>query len=167
MVKSIAVFGIKGMFGSIIAEKLVKHSFRLLLINEEIEECSSLLHHFPEADIQLLACPEESGWEADIVILDLTADGQLQLISPIREFVTQKIVIRVSEMKNEELQDQLLTIKSTLPYSKLIDLKLDKNAAGQFMYVISGEDRESLNESDSILSQIGFLKAPIDVLTTI
>lgn len=166
MVKSIAVFGITGTFGSIIAEKLIKHSFRLLLITDEKEESSSLLHDFPDADIQLVDCPAESGWEADIVVLDASVNDQLQLISAIREFVTQKIVIWLSDKNRTDLEEEILNIRSKLPYSKLIELKLFKNEAGQFSYSISGEDRDSLRESDSILSRIGFLKAPIDVLIT-
>lgn len=166
MVKSIAVFGITGTFGSIIAENLIKHSFRLLLITDEKEECSSLLHDFPDAEIQLVDCPAESGWEADIVVLDASVNDQLQLISSIREFVTQKIVIWVSDMNRTDLQEGILNIKSRLPYSKLIELKLFKNESGQFRYSILGEDKDALHESDSILSQIGFLKAPIDLLIT-
>lgn len=166
MVKSIAVFGITGTFGSIIAENLIKHSFRLLLITDEKEKCSSLLHDFPDAEIQLVDCPAESGWEADIVVLDASVNDQLQLISSIREFVTQKIVIWVSDMNRTDLQEGILNIKSRLPYSKLIELKLFKNESGQFRYSILGEDKDALNESDSILSQIGFLKAPIDLLIT-
>jgi hypothetical protein len=45
-------------------------------------------------------------------------------------------------------------------------LKLFKNESGQFRYLILGEDKDALRESDSILSQIGFLKAPIDLLIT-
>lgn len=166
MVKSIAVFGLRGGFGPIIAERLLKQSFRLLLITEEKDEYSSLLNNFPEADIQLLDCPAESGWEADIIVLDVRLENQLQLISSIREFVTQKIVIRVNDINRTDLQDEILDIKSMLPYSRLIDLNLIKNEEGQFMYSISGDDKDTLSESDAILSRLGFLKAPIDVLTT-
>lgn len=166
MVKSIAVFGISEGFGPIIAERLLKQSFRLLLISEEKEEYSSLLNSFPEADIQLLDCPAESGWEADIIVLDVSAKDQCRLISSIREFVTQKIVICVNDMNRTDLQDEAVNIKSMLPYSKLINLNLFKSEGDQLMYSISGDDRDTLYESDVLLSQLGFLKAPIDVLTT-
>ncbi|WP_276361431.1 hypothetical protein [Daejeonella sp. H1SJ63] len=166
MVKSIAVFGVSRKYGSVIAEKLAAHSFRLLLVTEENDNCSSLLLRFPEADIQILNCPAQSGWEADIIVLDVPAEDQLELIDSIRGFVTQKIVLNITELNTDDALSYSADIKSLLPYSKVINLSFIESKEGQLMFSISGRHRDALDETEALLKQVGFAHAPVDLLAT-
>jgi hypothetical protein len=63
MVKSIAVFGVNRTYGSVLAEKLAAHPFRILALSDEIDHCPSLLLDYPDADIQdsELSCSNRLG----------------------------------------------------------------------------------------------------------
>jgi hypothetical protein len=56
---------------------------------------------YPDADIQVLNCPAQTGWEADIIVINVSAKNQLKLVGSIREFVTKKIVLNISEIGGE------------------------------------------------------------------
>ncbi|HQS51982.1 MAG TPA: hypothetical protein PLN99_08800, partial [Daejeonella sp.] len=91
MVKSIAVFGVNRTYGSVLAKKLAAHPFRILVLSEEFDDCPSLFLDYPDADIQILNCSAQTGWEADIIVMHVSAKNQLKLVNSIREFVTKKV----------------------------------------------------------------------------
>lgn len=166
MTKSIAVFGVNRIYGSAIAKKLAEHSFRLLLLTEDKEECSFLISDFPNADIQILNCPAQSGWEADIIVLDVAAEDKPELTDSIRSFVTQKIVFNISEPEESSYSYDETDIKFLLPYSRIVNLGFIKNKEEELMFFISGKDKEALDEAKILLKQIGFIHAPVDLLVT-
>jgi hypothetical protein len=77
MVKSIAIFGVNRTNGRVLAEKLAAHPFRILVLSEEIDAIPSLFSDYPDADIQVLNCPAQTGWEADIIVMNVFAENQL------------------------------------------------------------------------------------------
>lgn len=166
MTKSIAVFGVSRIYGSAIAKKLAEHSFRILLLTEDQEECSFLLSDYPDADIQILSCPAQSGWEADIIVLDVSEEDQQELIESIRSFVTQKIVLNISDLRESALLTAQTNVEALLPYSRIINLSFLENKEGDLMFSIAGKDREALDETEAILEQIGFSHAPVDLIVT-
>lgn len=166
MTKSIAVFGVSRIYGSTIAKKLAEHSFRLLLLTEDQEDCPLLLSDYPDADIQILSCPEQSGWEADIIVLDVSEENQQELIESIRSFVTQKIVLNISDLRESTPLIAQTNVEALLPYSRIVNLSFIENKKGDLMFSISGKDREALDETEAILKQIGFSQAPVDSIVT-
>ena len=163
MVKSIAVFGVNRTYGSVLAKKLAAHPFRILVLTEEIDACPSLFLDYPDADIQILNCPAQTGWEADIIVINVSAGNQLKLINSIREFVTKKIVLIISELRGEASLNDEIDLESLLPYSRLIKLSFIESIAGQLLYSISGRDKDAIEEIDVILKQAGFADVPFEL----
>lgn len=163
MVKSIAVFGVNRIYGSVLAQKLAAQQFRILVLSEEINHCPSLFFDYPDADIQVLDCSAQTGWEADIIILHVSVENQLKLVSSIREFVTKKIVINITELKGEGSLSDDIDLESLLPYSRLINLSFFETNGGKMLFSISGRDQDALHETKSILQQAGFLNTPFEL----
>lgn len=163
MVKSIAVFGVNRTYGSVLAEKLAAHPFRILALSDEIDHFPSLLLDYPDADIQILNCPAQTGWEADIIVINVSAEDHLKLVNSIREFVTKKIVLNISEFRKEGSLNDEIDLESLLPYSRLINLSFIESNVGQLLFSISGRDRDALEETETILKQSGFANVPYEL----
>jgi len=163
MVKSIAVFGVNRTYGSVLAKKLAAHSFRILVLSEEMDGYPSLFLDYPDADIQILNCSVQTGWEADIIVMHVSAENQLKLVNSIREFVTKKIVLNISEFRKEDSMNDDIDIESLLPYSRLINLSFIESNLGQLLFSISGRDRDALEETEAILKQAGFANVPYEL----
>lgn len=161
MVKSIAVFGVNRTYGSVLAKKLAAHSYRILVLSDEIDDCPSLFLDYPDADIQTLNCSAQTGWEADIIVMHVSAENQLKLVNSIREFVTKKIVINITELSGDgSLSNE---IESLLPYSRLINLSFIESNGGQKGFSISGRDQDAIDETEALLKQAGFVPAPFEL----
>lgn len=163
MVKSIAVFGVNRTHGSVLAQKLAAHPFRILVLSEEFDDCPSMFLDYPDADIQVLNCPAQTGWEADIIVINVSAESQLKLVNSIREFVTKKIVLNISEFRKEGSLNDEIDLESLLPYSRLINLSFIEGVEGQLLFSISGRDRDALEETEAILKQAGFENVPYEL----
>ncbi len=163
MINSIAVFGVNRTYGSVLAKKLAAHPFRILVLSDEIGDCPSLFLDYPDADIQVLNCPAQTGWEADIIVINVSAENQLKLFNSIREFVTKKIVLNISEFRKEDSMNDEIDIESLLPYSRLINLSFIESKVGQLLFSISGRDRDALEETEAILKQAGFANVPYEL----
>lgn len=163
MVKSIAIFGINRTYSSVLAEKLAAHPFRILVLSEEFDDCPSLFLDCPDADIQVLNCPAQTGWEADIIVIYVSAENQLKLVNSIREFVTKKIVLNISELRREGSLNDEIDLESLLPYSRLINLSFIENVEGQLLFSISGRDQDALEETKAILKQAGIANVPYEL----
>ena len=163
MIKNIAVFGVNRTYGSVLSEKLAVQPFRILVLSDEIDDCPSLFLNYPDADIQVLNCPAQTGWEADIIVINVSAENQLKLLNSIREFVTKKIVLNISEFRREGSLNGEVDLESLLPYSRLINLSFLENVEGQLLFSISGRDRDALDETKALLKQAGFAHVPYEL----
>lgn len=157
MVKSIAIFGVNKAYGSVLADKLLAHQFRILVLSEEIDDYPSLFLNHPDADIQILNCPAQTSWEADIIVMNVLAENQLKLVNSICDFVTQKIVLNMSELRGEGSLNDEIDLESLLPYSRLINLRFIESNKGHMLFSISGRDCDALDESEALLKEAGFI----------
>lgn len=163
MIKSIAVFGINRTYGSVLAVKLAAQPFRILVLSEEFDDCPSLFLDCPDADIQVLNCPAQTGWEADIIVINVSAKNQLKLVGSIREFVTKKIVLNISEIGGEGILNDQIGLESVLPYSRLINLSFIESKEGEMLISSYGSDQDALDETKELLKQAGFVNASFEL----
>jgi hypothetical protein len=112
---------------------------------------------------KILNCPAQTGWEADIIVINVSAEDHLKLVNSIREFVTKKIVLNISEFRKEGSLNDEIDLESLLPYSRLINLSFIESNVGQLLFSISGRDRDALEETETILKQSGFANVPYEL----
>ena len=114
----IAIIGACSKNGRAAIEKLATGNLRLLLADENKEALLQLKHALDaqgnKAEVELMECMKEAGWEADIVVLALDWQVEKEIFTMIKPFITGKTVISFSKNNN-----------CLLPYSKVIAVRED------------------------------------------
>ncbi len=175
--KTIAIIGATGNMGSAIAKKLANSSNRILLFGKDAEKLNSLLQQIKKTgsngDIEIIGCPADACWEADIIILAVPFSAEAEIAKKIQEVATGKIVISIANPLNNTL-DGLLTqpgisaaeeLQKLLPHSKVIKAfnttfaaafvqpEIDGKIVDAF---IAGNDPEALETVSDLVRASGF-----------
>lgn len=157
MRKCIAILGAETEKAADLAERLAAQPCRLLLMSPDTRGLTSPEGRSdgvqPVADVVGMICPVDSSWEADIIFIAAGADRERELIASIRDFVIQKIVVSVSDDKEDPNPPAVL--QQMLPYSKVLKLVLPLSGRAGHCFV-SGSDTEALDEAESLLNDTGF-----------
>ena len=173
----IAIIGAGGNMGSSIAKSIAGGNYRLLLFDRNPKQLDSLheeiLEDHPEADVELMNCPHESSWEADIIILAVPHEAEKGLAEKIRNVATQKIVISIVNPVDEDF-NQLITdpgssaaeeLQQWLPNSKVVKAFNTTFAADFEQPVIDGKkvdafiagvDEKAIQSVIDLVETVGF-----------
>jgi hypothetical protein len=148
-----------------------------LLAGKDQSKLSNLLtkikESVPNADVEILDCSKEASWEADIIIPAVPFKSQVEVAAKIKDVVTGKIVISISNPLNETY-DGLVTDPSTsaaeelaklLPYSKVVkafntvfgaDFDAPQIDGKTFDTFIAGDDDEAVLSVTELVKDAGF-----------
>lgn len=131
--QTIAIIGVGSDMGSAIATKLAAGNYRLLLFDTSLEPLKSLAKEIrtehKEADLDIMDCPHDSCWEADIIILAVPVQEQKPIADKIRPVATQKIVVSLSDSSYRASPDYMYTyvaagikkLQEWLPHSNIVE----------------------------------------------
>lgn len=175
--QTIAIIGAGGNMGSAIVKSIAGGNYRLLLFDREPEQSGSIhekiLQDHPEAELELMDCPHESSWEADIIILAVPHGVEKELAEKIRDVATQKIVVSIANPIDENF-NKLTTDPNTsaaeelqrwLPNSRVVKAFNTTFAADfdqpvidgkQVDAFIAGDDEEALQTVTELVETAGF-----------
>lgn len=125
MKKTIAIIGADAETGVAIADKFSEGNYRLLLVQNEINNKSQIAKYIRQknlhAEVEIVDCAKEGCWEADIIILALPYHKLKKVIEKINEVVTQKIVVIISDEKESSFSfNKTQELQQLLPYSKIV-----------------------------------------------
>jgi NADPH-dependent F420 reductase len=163
--------------GSAISKSLAKGNYRLLLKANQEDALQKLVHEIreknPGADVEAMLCPTEASWEADIIILAVPFDAEIEIAEKIRDVSNQKIVISIANPLNKTF-DGLVTSPDTsaaemlqrqLPHAKVIkafnttfaaDFSTPVIDGKQVDAFIAGNDEDALATVEELVSTAGF-----------
>jgi hypothetical protein len=116
---TIAILGACSENGKTACHKLAAGN-RLLLQDEKKEALQKLKNELEAkypGNIEVMECFQETGWEADAIVLAIQTDKDREAFTLMKPYVTGKTVIIFSSKEKE-----LVEIKQLLPYSKLISI---------------------------------------------
>lgn len=176
MTKTIAIIGASGRIGGNIARSLATQPYRLLLMGRNESNlkklCDELSTINPKIDVAISACPVESSWEADIVILALPYLVESEVAAAIREVSSQKIVVSLSNPINDACNGQLTLagtsaaeqLQELLPQAKVIKafntLSIEDFEKAKDGFIISsyiaGNDDGAVTEIMNLVKNAGF-----------
>jgi ketopantoate reductase len=135
--RTIAILGACSKNGETAGKKLAA-SNRLLLVDEDKEKLSKLKTDIEtiadNVEVEIMECFQDTGWEADAIVLAIQSTKDKEIFTLMRPFVTGKTVIVFS---SGEKETELL--KSLLPYSRVIS--------------INEADCECVNKMQTILNE--------------
>lgn len=114
--QTIAVIGASDRMGAAISKKLATGNNRLLLFASEIEKVKALANDITtgteSAEVEVLECPTDASWEADVIVLAVPVDSEKEIAEKIREVANQKLVITI--------HNPVAALQKLLPHSKLV-----------------------------------------------
>lgn len=147
--QTIAVVGDKNKYCKKILQYLVCEGYPILYIlceeDEMVTSIQQIKSNYQNADIEILKCPKEACWEADIVmILNQNQIDSKGFIHKILDFTTQKILVAIVNDNDvwQKEEDFRLKLQSHLPYTHIVSVFLEGNENEKIK--IQGEDKESL-----------------------
>lgn len=189
--QTIAIIGATGNMGSALAKSLSRGNFRLLLKSGKEEALHNLVNDIkksnPSADVEASACPKESSWEADIIILAVPHAAEAEIAERIKEVANQKVVISIANPLNETY-DGLTTapdssaaeeLQKLLPHSKVVkafnttfaaDFSQPKIGGNQVDAFVAGNDDDAVVTVTELVQTAGFnpiVAGPLSVSGTL
>jgi len=163
--------------GSAISKSLSKGNYRLLLKSGDTDKLKKLSSEIkathPSADLELMTCPTEASWEADIIILAVPFEAEKEITERIRDVANQKIVVSIANPLNQSF-DGLVTrpgtsaaeeLQKLLPNSKVVkafnttfaaDFSTPVIDGKQVDAFIGGNDKEAVETVKGLVSTAGF-----------
>jgi len=175
--QTIAIIGATGSMGSAISKSLSKGNYRLLLKSGDTDKLKKLSSEIkathPSADLELMTCPTEASWEADIIILAVPFEAEKEITERIRDVANQKIVVSIANPLNQSF-DGLVTrpgtsaaeeLQKLLPNSKVVkafnttfaaDFSTPVIDGKQVDAFIGGNDKEAVETVKELVSTAGF-----------
>ena len=175
--QTIAIIGATGSMGSAISKSLSKGNYRLLLKSGDTDKLKKLSSEIkathPSADLELMTCPTEASWEADIIILAVPVEAEKEITERIRDVANQKIVVSIANPLNQSF-DGLVTrpgtsaaeeLQKLLPNSKVVkafnttfaaDFSTPVIDGKQVDAFIGGNDKEAVETVKELVSTAGF-----------
>ena len=177
MKATVAIIGATGKMGRGLAHRLALADYRVLLIGHNEEHLQQLQVEIQmrslKADTEILSCETEGSWEADIVIPAVAYCHQQKVAERIRDVVTGKIVVNLTNPFNstcdgvwtesgtsaaEELQQMLPHSRVVKAYNTVLAAdfytdKIDQQIPDCFL---AGNDDESLDRVSQLVRDTGF-----------
>jgi 8-hydroxy-5-deazaflavin:NADPH oxidoreductase len=176
--KTIAIIGAAGNMGSAIARNLSRSSSnRLLLMGSDVQKLENLQSDIvasnPNAEADVVRCPKEASWEADIIIIAAPYQADKQIAEKIKDVATGKIVVSISNPLNDDFS-ALLTpagrsaaeeLQVLLPNSKIVkafnttfaaDFAQPVIEGNQIDSFIAGNDKAALESVQQLVRDAGF-----------
>ena len=135
--RTIAILGASSKNGITAGRKLAANN-QLLLVDEDKGKLLKLKAELESTGdivgVDIMECFQDTGWEADAIVLAIQSTKDTEIFTLMKPFVTGKTVIVFSSGEKETEQ-----LKSLLPYSKVIS--------------INEADCECVNKMETILSE--------------
>lgn len=150
--QTIAIIGIKNIFGAAFARKLCEGNFRIVMFDENLAEArsvqESICKNNRNADVDIVDCKYMASWEADIIIIAMEDQELNNAAKKIVNVSTQKIVAILSDVGTYE---KLNEFEKMFPHSKVSILI--PNEEGVALY---SRDERSLETLQKMIRESGY-----------
>lgn len=154
MKKSIAIVGATEKSGIQLAERIAKSDYRLLLISDKLPALASVYRQlsdkYPLTEINFLECVKDGCWEADIIILAVPEEQEIEVARLMKEVAVQKIVI-----SNSMNLQQWNRLEDLLPNSRLV--WINAYPLTNKIIVYENHHKESVAEVVCLFNNTGFV----------
>lgn len=155
--ENVAIIGATGSLGVLVATRLSKAGYPLLLMDKERENLLQLQQHINQigrsSDITILQCSREASWEAGIILITKEKVAATEIAGKIQEVANSKVVLYLTT--NEAIDYG--TVQVLLPYSKIVTVKLDRKGFSETVdAVVTGSHDVALQTAGSLMDAAGF-----------
>lgn len=161
--RTFAVLGVSEINSIFLAKQIAKTNSVLLFDCDVVVlniVYSQILSEYPNANAEMMICPTNASWEADVIILSNAAAIDVNLIEKIRNVATGKIVIFLENKKNTiNFESTLDKLQYLFPFSRVVQ-SFESMDEIEDSVLLKGNDDEALKTILMLFTSIG-LKANI------
>ena len=161
--RTFAILGVSETKSIFLAKQIAKTNPVLLFDHDAVvvnEVHAQILLEYPKANAEMMICPTNASWEADIIILSNDAGTDDNFIKKIRRVATGKIVlVLVNEKNTINFESTLDKLQHLFPFSKVVQ-SLELMDEVEDSVLLKGNDEETLKTIWTLFTSIG-LKASI------
>lgn len=161
--RTFAVLGVSETNSIFLAKQIAKTNPVLLFDHDAVvlnTVYSQILSEHPNANAEMMICPTNASWEADVIILSNPAATDVNLIEKIRNVATGKIVIFLENKKNTiNFESTLDKLQYLFPFSRVVQ-SFESMDEIEDSVLLKGNDDEALKTILTLFTIIG-LKANI------
>ena len=161
--RTFAVLGVSETKSIFLAKQIAKTNPVLLFDHDAVvvnEVHAQILLEYPKANAEMMICPTNASWEADIIILSDNAATDDNFTKKIKRVATGKIVlVLVNEMNTIDSESTLDKLQLLFPFSKVIQ-SFESMDEVENSLLLKGNDEETLKTIWTLFTSIG-LKASI------
>lgn len=149
MVKTtIAIIGAAGERGASIVKALSKGNYSLLLKSDDHEALKRLAFSLKKkTSVSIISCAKEACWEADVVILAVPYEEEIEAVKYIKDVVTQKLVVSFAAKGTTSCQE---TLEKLLPYSRVVQAVVNEKK----QCLITGSNKDAVREASILLESV-------------
>ncbi len=162
--RTFAVLGVSETNSIFLAKQIAKTNPVLLFDHDAVvlnTVYSQILSEYPIANAEMMICPTNASWEADVIILSNAAATDGNLIEKIRNVATGKIVLFLENKKNTiNFESTLDKLQHLFPFSKVIqsfESAVDFNNS----LFLNGNDKEAVKTILTLFTSIGLQASTI------
>lgn len=162
--RTFAVLGVSETNSIFLAKQIAKTNPVLLFDHDAFvlnAVYSQILSEYPKAHTEMMICPTNASWEADVIILSNDAATDSNLIEKIRKVATGKIVLFLENKNNTNTSgNSAEKWQELFPYSKVVhSFESADNSNDSFF--LNGNDKEALKTILTLLTSIGLQASTI------
>jgi hypothetical protein len=161
--RTFAVLGVSETDSIFLAKQIAKTNPVLLFDHDAVvlnTVYSQILLEYPNANAEMMICPTNACWEADVIIISNATATDSILIEKIRNVATGKIVLFLENKKNTNTSENTdEKLQHLFPFSKVVhsfESAVDFNNS----LFLNGNDKEAVKNILTLFTSIG-LKANI------
>ena len=163
--QTIVIIG-TGLTGKTIATLLASGHFQLLLCDKEYSKAVALAEELKDiADsctIEAMECTFDGAWEADVVVLALQMEEQVEVAAYIKDVINQKILISSID-PDPRYNNCSERLQALLPHTKIVGMATGENTItsasssrqSTSTVVLSGEDNSAIQVVADMLGSAG------------
>lgn len=156
--RTFAVLGVSEIKSIFLAKQIARTNSVLLFDHDAVvlnTVYSQILSEHPNANTEIMICPTNASWEADVIILSNAAATDVNLIEKIRNVATGKIVLFLENKKNTNISgNSVEKWQHLFPYSKVVQ-SFESADNSNDSFFLNGNDKEALKTILTLFTSIG------------
>ncbi|MFE3871855.1 hypothetical protein ACFX5F_11560 [Flavobacterium sp. ZS1P70] len=158
-IRTFAIIGVSETKSLFLAKQIAKTNQVLLFdLNAAtlLEVQTQILLENPEANVEMMICPTNASWEADVIILSNYAATDTNLAEKVRKVATGKVVlVLVNEMNPVIFENPADKFQLLFPFSKVIQSIESTDDLKESLF-LKGNDADALKTILTLFAGIGF-----------
>ena len=157
-IKTVVILGVSDAKSILLAKKIAKTNAVLLFDadNRVLKKVySQLLLENPKANLEMMNCPTNASWEADVIIFSSDAVANVNLVEKIRNVATGKAVLILGNQSSMvTFENAVADLQYLFPFSKVMQ-QIESVGEKNDTLLIKGNDTQALTTLATFFTDIG------------